>query len=188
MHTDELITWLLDTTETIVSSSSAVSLDTPSNHVDVAEAFDDSTYPFVGIVPISMIPLSGGLGNEELYATGDVTDTNGNTDGVEHTLRREFSIEITPVTDDDFGLRDRLTDEVTLGFAERSDAGETPDDIRQLSIGESTPSGRPESFVRANGMEVSGVLHTRRERVLPTAETVTWSVTSETTPAYPDEY
>lgn len=179
MYSDELITWLLDATADVVDASPRVSLSNPAEQIDIADRGEPPTYPFIGAVPISLVPISGGLGNADIVAT-DVHDENG-FEGVEKTLRREFSIEITPVTDDDSAARDRFTDAVMLGFAERADRGDIPDDITDFSVDDGTPSGRTESFVRANGVEVTGVLHTRRDVDLAAVETVNWTVESEGT-------
>jgi hypothetical protein len=176
MNSDELIAWLLDVTETALSNSTAVSVATPSDHVDITSAHDETTYPFVGIEPISLTPESAGLGNDTLVADSVITNNSGDVTGVTDALRRSFSIDVIPVTDDDPATRDALTDELTFAFAQRADSGDTPEDIHDLSVGESTPRGRPDSFVRANGTQLDGVLVTRADRTLPTAQTVEWSI------------
>ena len=184
MFTDELINWLISETATILDTAPRVSVSNPQSRVDIADAFDETTYPFVGIVPVSMTPLSGGLGNTEVVPTAVNTDDNEKFTGVEKTLRREFSIEITPVTDNDAAMRDRLADTLQFGFAERADRDAIPNDISQFSVPSGSPSGRTEAFTRSNAVEVTGVLHTSRDVDLPAVETVTWQVSSEgsTTP------
>ncbi|WP_158293767.1 hypothetical protein, partial [Halorubrum sp. SP3] len=151
----------------------------PDGHVDIADAFDETTYPFVGLVPVGMTPLSGGLGNTEVVPTDVHTDNSGTFTGVEKTLRREFAVEVTPVTDDDAATRDRLTDAIQFGFSDRSDRDAVPDDITDFSVTSGSPGGRSESFTRSNAIEVTGVLHTSRDVDLPAAETVKWEITSE---------
>jgi len=181
MYADELIHWLIDETVDILGTAPRVDVPNPQQHVDIADAFDETTYPFVGIVPIALTPVSGGLGNTETVPTDVLTDENGQFTGVEKTLRREFSIEVTPVTDNDAARRDRLTDAIQFAFSERTDRGNTPDDISDVSVTGGAPSGRSESFTRSNAIKITGVVHTSRDVDLPAVETVTWEVTSEQT-------
>jgi len=174
MFTDDLFSWLITETATILGDAPRVSVSAPANHVDIADAFDEATYPFVGVVPITIDPISGGLGNESMVPT-EVYD-DGGFDGVEKTLRREFSVEITPVTDNDPKQRDRLVDAIQLGYGTRIDADNYPDDITGLSLGSATPTTRSESLVRANGIELTGILHTRRDVDVPAVESVSWTV------------
>lgn len=178
MRVPALLTWVLDTTQDILATSDVVTLNTPSDHVDIADAHDETTYPFVGVVPITMVPVSGGLGNENL--TTVETTESGDTVEPTEMLRREFTLEVTPVTDDDPHRRDALTEELTLGFGSRIKYDEIPDDL-QLSVGETTPTDRSESFVRANGVELNGELTTRTTNAIPATQTVTWQVTTEDT-------
>lgn len=188
MNTSELLTWLMDNTESVVTDSNSISVSDPSTHVDVADAHDESVYPFIGIQPISMSPVSGGLGKKNLTTTAIRTDNTDTFVGVTGTLRRDFSIEIIPVTDDDHAVRDALTDEILLYFETLVDVGDTPDDITGLSTGQSTPSGRADSFVRANGVELSGTLHTHTDTDLPAAESVNWKIDVDGNDAYPEKY
>lgn len=184
MRVPDLLSWILNTTTDILEASDVVSLSNPDAHVDIADAHDETTYPFVGVVPITLIPVSGGLGNETL--TTVETTASGTEIQSTEMLRREFTLEVTPVTDDDAHLRDQLTEELTLGFASRVKHGDVPDDV-ELSVGEMTPTDRVESFVRANGVELNGELTTRTTNALPITDTVSWDVTSEQTTVASDD-
>lgn len=181
MNADELVNWLISESATIIGNAPRLDITNPERHVDIADAFDETTYPFVGLVPVAMTPLSGGLGNTEVVPTDVNTDGSGAFTGVEKTLRREFAIEVTPVTDNDAATRDRLTDAIQFAFSDRADRDAIPDDISDFSVTTGTPSGRSESFTRSNAVEVTGVLHTRRDVDLPAAESVTWQVNADGT-------
>lgn len=176
MRVPDLLTWVFDTTTDVLADTDVVSLSNPSAHVDIADAHDEATYPFVGVVPITLTSVSGGLGNETL--TTVATTESGDTVEPTEMLRREFTLEVTPVTNDDPQLRDQLTETLTLGFASRIKYDDVPDDLT-LSVGETTPSDRAESFVRANGVELNGELTTLTTNVLPATKTVSWGVTSD---------
>jgi hypothetical protein len=171
MNTAAFFEWIFGECETVLTDSNAVSLATPSHHVDIADAHDETVYPFIGVVPISFTAQTAGIGNSDLLT--ETTYTEGGTfGGVTRTLRREFSVEITPVTDDDEQLRDTLSDEIAIHFALLAEHDDTPADVDQLSVTDTTPSNRPDSFVRANGVELTGVVSTHTDDDLPAAESV----------------
>lgn len=190
MRVSALHEWIINVATDALRDSNTVSVSTPSEHADIANAHDGATYPFVGVVPISLTRVENGMGNESLVTSG-ITVEDGETVGVEEVLRRDFTIEVTPVTDDDAYTRDELVDELTLTFARRVEAGNSPDDVSRLTVDETTPSDRPDSFVRGSGVTLTGRLHTASERVLPTADVVNMDVDTigETpTDVYPEEY
>lgn len=172
MLVSELHEWIISVATDTLRDSTVVSVGNPPEHVDIANTHDGTSYPFVGVVPISLVPIDNGLGNASLTPTAIQTE-NGQTVGVEEVLRRDFTIEVTPVTDDDAYKRDLLVDELTLAFAQRVERNDSPHDITELTIGETTPSDRPDSLVRGSGVTLTGRLHTASERALPTAESVT---------------
>jgi hypothetical protein len=178
MLISELHEWVISVATETIRDSTTLSVDTPSEHVDIANTHDGGVYPFVGVVPISLTAVDNGLGNSSLVPTA-VTTENGNTVGVEEILRRDFTLEVTPVTDDDAYSRDLLVDDLTLTFARRIEGNDTPHDVTKLSVDETTPSDRPDSFVRGSGVTLTGRLHTASDRELPTAETVYTEVTDD---------
>lgn len=178
MLISELHEWIISVATDTLRDSAAVSVSDPSEHVDIANAHDGSVYPFVGVVPISLTPITNGLGNSSLVPT-TITTENGTTVGVEEVMRRDFTLEVTPVTDDDAYTRDLLVDDLSLTFARRIEANDTPHDVTELTVDEATPSDRPDSFVRGSGVTVTGRLHTASDRELPTAETVYTEVTDD---------
>lgn len=192
MRLAELLEWIFGTTETALTESDVVTLSNPSAHVDIASAHDETTYPFVGVRLLTINPVTQGLGNASLVPQAIATDENGHTTAVSEVLRRDFTIEIVPVVNDDPYKRDQLTDTLSLAFAQHIEANETPSDVSEASVGAVTPSDRAESFVRANGVEFTGRLHTASERALPTVESYTLDVDvtsdDERTDAYPEQF
>lgn len=190
MRVSALHEWIISVATDTLRNSNVVSVSTPSEHTDIANAHDGATYPFVGVVPITLTPVENGMGNESLTPTA-VQTQDGDTVGVKEVLRRDFTIEVTPVTDDDAYVRDELVDELTLTFARRVEAGNSPNDVSRLSVDETTPSDRPDSFVRGSGVTLTGRLHTASERALPTADVVSMDVDTideMPTDVYPEEY
>lgn len=190
MRVSALHEWIIGVATDTLRDSDVVTVATPSEHADIANAHDEATYPFVGVVPISLTTIENGLGNETLTPTA-VQTQDGATVGVEEVLRRDFTIEVTPVTDDDAYARDELVDELTFSFAQRVASNDDPDDVTRLSVGETTPSDRPDSFVRGSGVTLSGRLHTASQRAVTTAESVSLDVDVEgvtTTDTYPEQY
>jgi len=177
MRTDELVSWLLDGAETVLSNASFLQIDTPRAHVDVADAYDEQTYPFVGVRLLAAPPESSGLGNGSTYASA-VSESAGSVDSVTETVRRTASVEVVPVTDDDPARRERLGDALALYYGSLTDA-EVPADATVPEVQNTTPQGRPDDLVRASGIELSITYTTSDQRPLTAAETVTTNVDAD---------
>jgi hypothetical protein len=154
MQQSDVIGWLLDECESLLNTSSVVAVSAPSDHVDVADAFDESTYPFIGVQKISNTPESAGIGADTLFVDSILTDADGNVTSITYYGEPTLRVSVEPVTDDDAADRDGLADEITdhFGLIVRND-GE-PADITVESIGEATPSDRTDDLVRADGVPI----------------------------------
>jgi len=141
---DELKHVLFDTPDTGITS-----LSEASDNVDIADGSTNHPYPFIGVQPITTNPQAAGIGQGQLRVVNRVYNTNGVLQ--EETKQRESTtrMNLIPVTDNDPNLRDDLSDAVVDHFALLEDNDNYPDDITFEQIGESSPQGRPEEFVRS---------------------------------------
>lgn len=154
MNQSDVTDWLLDELSSVLSTSSLVSLSTPSAHVDVADAHDEQTYPFVGVRFISGDAQSAGVGQGDLYVDHITYDDN---DIVESVVRRKditLRLSVIPVTDHAPALRDDLSDEIADHLSLVAEKGEHPEDIDDISPEEATLNGRPDEGVRGQGIPV----------------------------------
>lgn len=152
MRQSAVTTWLLDEIETFLTNTSLVSPSTPSNHVDEAQAHDEQTYPFVGVQKIATNPQSAGIGNGELQVDSVNYGNNGNVQSIDYVRDVELRVEVIPTTDDDSALRDDLAEDLASRFALLARTDGYPSDIDSITVGEATPSGRPDEFVRGDGV------------------------------------
>jgi len=152
MNQSDVTTWLLDELETILDTTSLVSLPNPTSHVDVADSHDDQTYPFVGVQFISGDSESGGIGRGNLVVDNVNYDDSGLVQSIVRRKDITLRIEVVPVTDDDPALRDDLGDAITDHFSLVNEKGTHPDDIDEIRPEESSSAGRPSEFVRGQGL------------------------------------
>jgi len=142
----ELRQVLADTTGTGVTDISDA-----QNNVDVADPSIDHPYPFIGVQAIASNPQSKGIGNGQLVTTGEQY-VDGVVDEIDHERDTELRVSLIPVTDNNVKLRDDLTDALANHFALVSKKDEHPDDLTIQQIGESSPQGRTDEFVRSSGV------------------------------------
>lgn len=153
MKESDVVNWLLNEIETYLTNTTLVSLSTPSKHTDVAETGDPPVYPFVGVQKIASRSQSAGIGSGELHV--DSFNMTGNTvDSIDYRRDVTFRVEVIPVTDDDAQLRDDLVDELANRFALIARRQSFPFDMEDLAVEESSPQGRPDAFVRGEGVPV----------------------------------
>jgi len=151
MKQSEVIQWLFEQLQDILIGSphtDITSKSEASEHVDIAESDVDHPFPFLGVQLISATPQSNGIQNQTL----PVTDAEFN-DGTLQSLQRQREVitrlNIVPVTNNDAFLRDELATNVTDHFTVLQQTERYPDDIVIQQIGETTPSDRPDEFVRS---------------------------------------
>jgi hypothetical protein len=141
---DELKQVLVDTSDTGITSVSEA-----SDNVDIANGDVDHPYPFIGVQTISTNPQAAGIGTGQLRVVDEVYDTNGVLQEVTRQRESTTRMNLIPVTDGNPHLRDELSDAIVDHFTLLESKGNYPDDITFEQIGESSPEGRPEEFVRS---------------------------------------
>jgi len=152
VNESDVIQWLLDECETVLTQSNYVSLSTPVNHVDVAEPSMDHPYPFVGIQPIATNQTSAGIGNGNLFVDSLNYGSDGILDSITYRRESTLRVETIPVTDDDPKLRDDLGTELTDYFNLYTRTRGQPSDMDPPQIDESTPQGRSDDFIDSDGI------------------------------------
>lgn len=151
MKESDIHEWLLSEVTTILSNTSLVSLSNPATHVDVASAFDESTYPFVGILGIANTSQSAGIGNGDVVVD-DTTYSGGQLQSITYRIDKELRVELDPVTDNDPKLRDDLCTELSDHFSLLARNGNHPADMEPPDVDESTTQNREDDFVRGEGV------------------------------------
>lgn len=180
VNTDDVVNWLLDEAETILTQTNAdgiTNVSTPAEHVDQTDAHDETTYPFIGVRILAAPTNTAGIGNGNLGVDSS-NYSDGSIDSVTYYLERDARFEVIPVTDGNPQLRDQLADAVTRHFSVRSRQypENVPTDIDSLSVGASTPTARTGEHVRESGVEL-GLPYTEYvTKSVPAAESVTTTV------------
>jgi len=151
MRTSAVITWLHDEIATVLTNTTLVSLTTPESHVDLAQDRDDQRYPFVGIDKRSSDPQSAGLGSGTSFVDSISTDANGVVQSVTRRRDKTLRVAVQTVTDGDEKLRDDLHEDIEDHLAHVARTGSYPDDIREITVHTTTPTGRPDEFVYGDG-------------------------------------
>lgn len=180
MRQTDVIEWLASEAITVLNTVSYLSLETPANHVGLAQDRDEEIYPFVGIQKISTASEDAGIGNGQLYAES-ASYSNGTIDSVTYGKDSTLRVNVIPTTDGDREVRDKLVEDLEdhfLLFAR--DERSVPDDMEEPTVEEPTPQGRPEEFVYADGVPIE-IEYTRyiENSDVTAAETVTLDIDTE---------
>jgi hypothetical protein len=151
MKQSEVIQWLFEQLQDILIGSPHTDITSESEaseHVDIAESDVDHPFPFCGVQPISATPQSHGIQNQSLTVV-DTEYVNGILDSITRERETVSRLNIIPVTDNDPFLRDELATSVSDRFTVLQRTDTYPDDIVIQQVGETTPSDRPDEFVRS---------------------------------------
>jgi hypothetical protein len=155
MRKSAVVTWLYDEVDRFYQGSSLVSLQAPTDHVGIAEGREPPTYPFVGIQEVSGTPQTAGIGGGTLRVHERTTDANDILQSVTYVRTTQLDVRLQPVTDGDRQLRDDLTEDLASHVEMQQRTGDTPEDMDILSVGDVTPTGRPDEFVYGDGIPLS---------------------------------
>lgn len=184
MRESDVKLWLINQTTTFLSNSPLVTLTTPSEHTDTAEEHDDAVYPFVGLQSLASVPQTAGLGSGDVFVESINYGSDGVVDSIDFYREVTYRGELIPTTDGDSLLRDDLSDDLSDYFARIARKGEYPTDVASFDVGDSSPSDRPDDFVRASSVGVE-VTYKRLERDtdITAADTVNVDVTATDDPS-----
>jgi hypothetical protein len=151
MRESDVKQWLIGEVSSFLDSSPLVSLANPSEHVDVADAHNDETYPFVGIQRTSSTPQTAGIGSGNARVDS-VNYANSVAESI--TYRRDvlLQLNVIPVTDGNQALRDDLTNDLSDYFARIGRRNTHPEDIRNVNPRTGSPVDRASDFVRASSV------------------------------------
>ncbi len=165
MKQSEFTTWLFDELKQVLvdtNNTGITSVSQASDNVDITDGGQDHPYPFIGVQTISTNPQAAGIGHGQLRVVDEDYDANGVLQEVTRQRESTVRMNLIPVTDNNPKLRDELSDAIVDHFSLLESKGNYPDDITFEQIGESSPEGRPEEFVRS----AATTLVVSRERTL----------------------
>jgi hypothetical protein len=192
MGKHDVVDWLIAEATSVLSqldSAGVLALSTPGSHVDVAEAFDESTYPFVGVRHLAGTPRSGGLGAGNARVTNE--NYNGDLiDSVDYTTVVDGRFEIAPVTDNDPAKRHRISDALAAHFdvlVRNNDFGPTVEDV---SVEDESQADRTSEYVRSGAIELSVTYTRSNSQSVTAAESVAVDVDAgkDSDTSDPDEF
>jgi len=162
MAKHDVINWLISEATSVLSdldSQATVSVQTPAEHVDVTEAFDEATYPFIGIRHLAGTPRSGGLGAGNARVT--TTNYSNNTiDSAEYATIIDGQFELAPVTENDPAKQHRIADAVASHFDLIVRNGTFGPTIEDITVSDESQADRTSEYIRSTGVELS-VTYTR---------------------------
>lgn len=154
MRQSDVLNWVMDECETVLSNVSYVSVSSPSEHVDEAQSDQDHGYPFVGVRPLGSVPQSAGLGSGEYVVDSLNYGNDGIIDSIDYRRDSDLTVEVIPTTDGRPSVRDDLGDDIYDHFGLLARRDKVPEDIT-LHAEDSSPSGRPDDQVRATGVTLA---------------------------------
>lgn len=152
MKQSDVVVWVHDEIKSVLNTTSLLSLNTPDDHVDLADDREDHPYPFVGIRKSTTRPQSAGIGSGGLYVDALNYDNNDVLDSIDYAKDIVLRLLVIPTTDDDAKLREDLTEELANHFELQLRQDNLHSDMKDLDVEEGTPQGRPDDFVRADGL------------------------------------
>jgi len=155
MKKSEVVQWLLNESETVLTQSNYVSLSNEANHVDVASPSLDHPYPFIGVQKLATNTRSAGIGNGDVFVDSLNYGSDDVLDSITYRREATMEVEVIPVTDDDPELRDDLSEEVADHFSLYSRTGGQPVDMDPPDVDDETTRGRPSDFIDTSGVALS---------------------------------
>jgi hypothetical protein len=165
MKQTDVVRWLYDEIATALQDTTLVSLSDVDKHIDVAQNREaGGPYPFVGIDHDGSTPKSAGIGGGNTFVDELVYGDDGLLDAIIYRRDKEFPVVIHTLTDGDQALRSDLGETIEDHFALLARREEVPADVDVFEVGETTTSGRPDTFVYGDGLDMD-ITYSRFARV-----------------------
>jgi len=162
MKQSDLTEWLFGELQEILvetNNTNVTSVSEAADNVDIADASKDHPYPSLVVQPLSVNPQSAGIGTGRLFVDQQTYDSNDVLQSITYRKESEIRLDLIPITDNDPKLRDDLSDAISDHFSLLIRQDGFPEDVDPILVGESSPQGRPEDFVRTSGVTFVAEYH-----------------------------
>jgi len=157
MKKSDVTEWLFGELQEILvetNNTSITSLSQASDNVDIADASEDHPYPSIVVQTLAVNPQSSGIGSGRLYVDQQTFNVNDVLQSITYRKESEVRFDLIAITDNNPKLRDNLSDQISDHFSLKIRKDEFPADISPVLVGEPSPQGRPEDFVRSSGVSL----------------------------------